>query len=123
MHKVVVFFDDADASPELVYTNMYGILHGPAERFRVINGRGVSATKQIVEGEQVMSTALQWSSSLAEGGPNALRQTKELLGSFSQQSSSIEETAKASAAPRLTEECRQGLEAFFAKKPVPWSSQ
>jgi hypothetical protein len=34
---------------------------------------------------------------------------------------SIEETAKASAAPRLGEECQQGLRAFFAKEPNPWN--
>ena len=26
-----------------------------------------------------------------------------------------------SAAPRLTDECRQGLTAFFAKHPAPWA--
>ena len=31
------------------------------------------------------------------------------------------EAARASAAPRLTEDCRQGLEAFFAKRPAPWA--
>jgi hypothetical protein len=35
------------------------------------------------------------------------------------QALSVEEAARASAAPRLTEECRQGLQAFFNKKPVP----
>ena len=35
----------------------------------------------------------------------------------------MEEAAKASAAPRLTEECRQGLEAFFARRPAPWAPE
>ena len=69
----------------------------------------------------VRATAGQWALALAEGGPQALAQTRALLGQFSHQALSLEETAKASAAPRLTEECRQGLEAFFAKRPVPWS--
>jgi methylglutaconyl-CoA hydratase len=47
--------------------------------------------------------------------------TKSLLQRFSHQKVSLEETAQASAAPRLTEECRQGLEAFFAKRPAPWA--
>ena len=68
-----------------------------------------------------METAGQWARSLAEGGPDALAQTKELLHQFSRQAVSLEEAAKASAAPRLTEECRQGLEAFFAKRPAPWA--
>ena len=58
--------------------------------------------------------------SLAEGGPNALARTKLFLQQFSRQSMSIEEAAKGSAAPRLTDECRQGLQAFFNKQPAPW---
>jgi methylglutaconyl-CoA hydratase len=70
---------------------------------------------------QLMGTALGWARSLAEGGPNALASTKDLLRLFSRQAVGLEEAAKASAAPRLTEECRRGLEAFFAKRPAPWS--
>ena len=58
--------------------------------------------------------------SLAEGGPEALAATKDLLRQFSRQALSVEEAARASAAPRLGEECRQGLEAFFTKRPAPW---
>jgi methylglutaconyl-CoA hydratase len=57
--------------------------------------------------EQLMTRALTWAHALAEGGPNALARTKE--------------SAKASAAPRLSDECRQGLEAFFTKRPAPWA--
>src|SRR6202044_2707891 len=64
---------------------------------------------------QPLAKALEWAKAVAEGGPNALAKTKTLLQGFSRQALSVEETAKASAAPRLTEECRQGLEAFFAK--------
>jgi methylglutaconyl-CoA hydratase len=70
---------------------------------------------------QLMPKALEWARAIAEGGPNALSTTKSLLQRFSHQSASVEETAKASAAPRLTDECRQGLEAFFAKRPAPWA--
>ena len=72
---------------------------------------------------RLMETALRWARSLAEGGPNALAHTKELLHRFSRQAVSLEDAAKASAAPRLTEECRQGLEAFFAKRPTPWAPE
>jgi methylglutaconyl-CoA hydratase len=58
--------------------------------------------------------------SIAEGGPEALRKTKEFLHRFSHQSLSVEEAAKGSAEPRLTDECQQGLRAFFAKQPPPW---
>ncbi len=75
----------------------------------------------VVPGPQLLERAATWARALAEGGPQALARTKELLHQFSRQAVSIEEAARASAAPRLTEECRQGLEAFFAKKPVPWA--
>ncbi len=76
---------------------------------------------QIVPGAQLLDVALGLGRSLAEGGPQALTRTKELLRQFSRQALSVEECAQASAAPRLTEECRQGLEAFFAKQPAPWA--
>ena len=58
-----------------------------------------------------------------EGGPKAISQTKELLRQFSKQALSVEEVARAIAAPRLTDECKHGLAAFFAKQPPPWKSQ
>jgi methylglutaconyl-CoA hydratase len=75
----------------------------------------------VVPAAELLDRAHAWSRSLAEGGPKALALTKDLLQRFSHQSLSVEEAANASAAPRLTEECRQGLEAFLAKRPVPWA--
>ncbi len=77
---------------------------------------------RVVPAGQLREQALVWGRSLAEGGPNALTQTKALLHRFSRQALSVEEAAQASAAPRLSEECRQGLEAFFNKRPAPWGS-
>ncbi|MDB5310424.1 MAG: paaF [Gemmataceae bacterium] len=77
----------------------------------------------VVPPEQLMSTALAWSHSLAEGGPKALATTKELLRQFSRQAVSVDDLARASAEPRLTDECRGGLAAFFDKKPAPWVNQ
>ena len=57
---------------------------------------------------------------LGDGGPQALAKTKAYLQQFSRQALSIEDAAKASAAPRLTEECQEGLRAFFAKQAAPW---
>src|SRR5262249_56232853 len=70
---------------------------------------------------QLLDQAQSWARSLAEGGPHALAFTKSLLHQFSRQALSIEEAAQASAAPRLTEECRHGFQPFFAKKPTPSS--
>jgi methylglutaconyl-CoA hydratase len=70
---------------------------------------------------EVMARASAWARALAEGGPQALAATKDLLKRFSRQALSVEEASRASAAPRLSDECREGLEAFFAKRPAPWA--
>jgi methylglutaconyl-CoA hydratase len=75
----------------------------------------------VVPAPELMERGHAWCRSLAEGGPNALASTKALLQRFSRQALSVEEAAQASAAPRLTDECRQGLRAFFAKQPTPWA--
>jgi methylglutaconyl-CoA hydratase len=98
-------------------------------RYLLLTGELIDAAEAVRTGfvnavapaAELLERALQWARSLADGGPQALARTKELLHQFSRQALSVEEAAKASAAPRLTEECRQGLEAFFAKRPVPWA--
>jgi methylglutaconyl-CoA hydratase len=77
---------------------------------------------KVVPPGALLEVALNWAKSLAEGGPEALARTKGLLARFSRQALSVEEAAQASAAPRLSEECRQGLEAFFARRPAPWAA-
>jgi methylglutaconyl-CoA hydratase len=77
----------------------------------------------VVPAEQLLEQAQAWCRSLAEGGPHALATTKALLQRFSRQALSVEETAQASAEPRMTEECQQGLRAFFAKQLAPWTPQ
>jgi methylglutaconyl-CoA hydratase len=74
----------------------------------------------VVPAERLLPTADAWAQSLAEGGPRSLAMTKELLRQFSRQALSVEEAAQASAAPRLTDECRHGLRTFFQKVPPPW---
>ncbi|MBN9121969.1 MAG: enoyl-CoA hydratase/isomerase family protein [Planctomycetes bacterium] len=83
----------------------------------------VGLVNQITSAENLLQTADAWARSLAGGGPKALAATKELLRRCSRQTVSVEELANASAAPRLTEECRFGLAAFFDKKPAPWAPQ
>jgi methylglutaconyl-CoA hydratase len=75
----------------------------------------------VVPASDLLSTGCAWARSLAQGGPHALARTKELLRQCSRQALSIEQLVQASAAPRLTEECRQGLRAFFARQPPPWA--
>ena len=92
-------------SGELIYPN-------EASRVGLVN--------EVVPAARLLERALSMAKACAEGGPNALAKTKEHLHQFSRQAISIEDAAQASAAPRLTDECQQGLRAFFAKKPAPW---
>ena len=75
---------------------------------------------EVVLVDRLLDRALALSKACAEGGPNALAKTKDFLHQFSRQALSIEKAAEGSAAPRLSEECQEGLRAFFAKKPAPW---
>lgn len=75
---------------------------------------------EIVEPANLMPRALALATSLAAGGPVALAKTKNFLHLFSRQAVSVDEAAKGSAEPRLTDECQQGLRAFFAKQAPPW---
>jgi methylglutaconyl-CoA hydratase len=99
-------------------------------RFLLLSGELIDAgtalrvglINEVATGEQLMERAQALAAACAAGGPQALARTKEYLAQFSRQALSIEQAAQGSAAPRLTEECRQGLRAFFAKRPAPWES-
>jgi methylglutaconyl-CoA hydratase len=75
---------------------------------------------EVAPAPEVLEHALAWSRSLAEGGPEALARTKTFLQQFSRQAVSVEEAAQGSAQPRLSQECQDGLRAFFAKQRPPW---
>ncbi|HVL13923.1 MAG TPA: enoyl-CoA hydratase-related protein [Gemmata sp.] len=102
-----------------------------AARYLLLTGELIDAVEAlrlrfvnaIASPEHLMSAADDWAKSLAEGGPKALATTKDLLRRCSKQAMSVEELARGSAEPRLTDECRDGLAAFFEKKPVPWSPE
>ncbi|MSQ96964.1 MAG: enoyl-CoA hydratase [Gemmataceae bacterium] len=97
-------------------------------RYLLLSGEIIDAAEaarcglvnEVVPADRLMERALAIAKACAEGGPNALAKTKEWLHQFSRQALSIEDAAKASAAPRLTDECQEGLRAFFAKKAAPW---
>jgi methylglutaconyl-CoA hydratase len=97
-------------------------------RYLLLSGELIDANEaarsglvnEVVPADRLFERALALAKACAEGGPQALAKTKEYLRQFSRQAISIENAAQASAAPRLTEECQQGLRAFFAKKPAPW---
>ena len=101
-----------------------------AARWMLLTGRLIDAAEaarvglvnEIVPADALLETAQQWATWLAAGGPKALATTKELLRRCSRQTMSVVELARASAEPRLTDECRGGLAAFFAKTPPPWAT-
>jgi methylglutaconyl-CoA hydratase len=90
------------------------------ELFDAAEAQRAGFLNAVVPAPDLLPRSFDWCKSISEGGPRALARTKELLHRFSHQSASLREAAEASAAPRLTEECRLGLEAFFAKRPAPW---
>lgn len=96
------------------YLLLTGELIDAAEAFRV------GFVNAVAPADGLLAQAHDWARAFAEGGPEALALTKSLLRQFSGQVLSLEEAAKASAAPRLNRECQEGLKAFFAKEPPPW---
>jgi methylglutaconyl-CoA hydratase len=115
----------------MVMTHLLRHVGERTARYLLLSGELIGAEEALRAGlvnavtpaGRLLETALGWARSLAEGGPNALARTKDLLHRFSRQAVGMEEAARASAAPRLTEECRQGLEAFFARRPAPWAPE
>ncbi len=99
-------------------------------RFLVLTGELVSAQNakemglinEVVPRDQLMATAMKWAKSVAMNAPKAETITKSLLEKFSSQAVSMK-TADYKEAPHLTDECRAGLEAFFEKRPAPWTAE
>ena len=97
-------------------------------RWLLLTGELINATEaervglinRVVEAESLHLTVEAIANTLIEGGPQALATTKSLLRRCSTQALSVEELASASAEPRLTTECHDGLTAFFEKRPPPW---
>jgi methylglutaconyl-CoA hydratase len=102
-----------------------------AARYLLLTGELIDAAEavrvglinRVVGADGLMDAAMELARSCAEGGPLALAGTKDLLKQFSRQAMSVAEAAKASAAPRLGDECRDGLAAFFDRRPVPWAAR
>jgi len=112
----------------LVMPHLLRLVGERTARYLLLTGEMIDAQEALRTGfingitpaNQLLDQALVLGNSLAECGPEALARTKDLLRQFSRQALSVEEGAKASAAPRLSDECRAGLAAFFNKQPPPW---
>ena len=98
-------------------------------RYLLLSGEVIDAAEaaraglinEVISSPQLLARAQSLATFCAEGGPQALAKTKAFLHQFSRQALSVEQAAQGSAAPRLSEECQQGLRAFFAKTKVPWA--
>ena len=99
-----------------------------AARWLLLSGELIDAAEakrdgllnEVVEPADLLPTALRWAGQCAEGGPKALATTKALLRRCSVQAVPVADLARASAEPRLTDECKGGVRAFFEKRPAPW---
>jgi methylglutaconyl-CoA hydratase len=97
-------------------------------RYLILTGNLISASEakaiglinEVVSKEELLPTALRWVSSVAMNGPKAEVISKSLLREFSSEAMAMT-TAEYAAAPHLTDECRAGLTAFFAKQRSPWA--
>jgi methylglutaconyl-CoA hydratase len=113
----------------MVMPHLLRLVGERAARWMLLAGELIDAAEakriglinDVVEPAKLMDIAQAWAKTCAEGGPKALTKTKELLRGCSRQSLSIADMAKASAEPRLTDECKHGLAAFFDKRPAPWT--
>jgi len=114
----------------MVMPHLLRLVGERAARYLLLTGELIEAQEavrigfinSIASDGRVLDQALNWANFLCQGGPEALARTKDLLRQFSRQALSVEEAAQASASPRLGEECRLGLQAFFDKKPAPWTN-
>ena len=93
-------------------------------RYLILTGDLISAAQakeiglinEVVAKEELMPTALRWANSVAMNGPKAEVISKSLLREFSVRGDGDDDRPKYAAAPHLTDECRAGLTAFFAKQ-------
>ena len=80
----------------------------------------IGLINEVVAREELMAKALRWANSVAMNGPKAEVISKSLLREFSGQAMAMTSDLYG-AAPHLTDECRAGLRAFFAKQRSPWA--
>jgi methylglutaconyl-CoA hydratase len=84
------------------------------------DARSIGLINEVVAEDDLLATALRWVNSIAMNGPKAEVISKSLLRQFSSEAMAMT-TAEYAAAPHLTDECRAGLTAFFAKQRAPWA--
>jgi methylglutaconyl-CoA hydratase len=89
------------------------------ELIDAMEAKRVGLINDVSQPGQVMAMAMAWAKNVAESGPQALTNTKNLLHLFDPTPAG-QNLAWGSANARLTVECKEGLRAFFDKRPAPW---
>ncbi|MDA0835506.1 MAG: enoyl-CoA hydratase/isomerase family protein [Planctomycetota bacterium] len=109
------------------------LLHRVGSRwaeFLLISGQSVSATEgeeiglchRVVPESELETRAAEWKTSILQGGPLALRQTKTLLREFTHDNiwNQLKLGMQISAEARENDEAREGLSAFREKRKPNW---
>ncbi|GGY06090.1 enoyl-CoA hydratase/isomerase family protein [Paludibacterium paludis] len=98
-----------------------------AERIDVERARQLGLVHEVVAEEALDDTVAAIAGELVRGGPYAQRECRELLETLAQGSpwddGLLEDTASRIAAIRVTPEAREGLNAFFEKRPANWNRE
>ncbi|WP_222182552.1 enoyl-CoA hydratase-related protein [Geminicoccus harenae] len=96
-----------------------------AERFDAAAARELGIVHEVVPPDRLQARAAELVAELLQGAPGAIAEAKRVVGlvAASPQGGSLlaGATVQAIAARRATAEARQGIEAFFAKRPPSWT--
>jgi methylglutaconyl-CoA hydratase len=95
-----------------------------AERIDAATAERIGLVHEVVPAEALDTRVAEVAAELVRGGPHALTAAKELLADLRQGSplddTLLDDTAHTIAATRVTDEAREGLAAFFDKRPPQW---
>lgn len=117
--------------PALVGVYLERVIGAKAARDLLLTGRRVPAEEAlrlglinaVVPAAELRETALKLAETLAQNGPQAIRLTKDLLSRAAglPLRDALKLAVKVNAAARQTEECREGVTAFLARRAPDWS--
>ncbi|WP_159715812.1 enoyl-CoA hydratase-related protein [Geminicoccus flavidas] len=95
-----------------------------AERFDAAVARELGIVHEVVEPDRLQARADELTAELLQGAPGAIAEAKRVIGlvAASPQGGSLVAgaTVQAIAARRATGEAREGIDAFFARRPPSW---
>lgn len=95
-----------------------------AERIDAATALRLGLLHELVDADALDARVAEIAAELARGGPHALTAAKELLADLRQSTplddTLLDDTAHTIAATRVSDEAREGLAAFFAKRPPNW---